>query len=80
MPSFTENWTTLGVKPSFVRNKHLRLAAERMVKEGGASTHSAMGATLKVMISYLEEAGVPYVLKGCPGQGYLLEVAAPNAR
>jgi hypothetical protein len=48
--------------------------ARRLAREGGASRHSASGATLAWFLLELEKSGVEYTLSAAPGKGYVIEV------
>lgn len=74
--------TWLDTPPSKMqlRSRLLKDEATRLIADGGSTHHSAMGATLQVLIRRLEEAHCPYTLVARPGQGYSLIVPPPTDR
>lgn len=67
----SEKRTWLDKEPSKseLRNVHLKQIVKN-ISEGGCSSHSAFGMTLKMTLKRLEQAGVSYQLTAHPGIGY----------
>lgn len=72
----SKHWWEREIPPSQRRSRTLKDIAAKLIAEGGYSHHSAQGATLRLMIERLEEAGKAYVLTALPGRGYMLQVSA----
>lgn len=71
-------WFDRQPAPIFKRSRELRTMAENMAKNPGASTHSAAGMSMKIILQALEERGVPYRIDARPGKGYVI-VSLPGS-
>lgn len=71
---YKKPWWERTIMPSLLRSRLLRGTHERMIREGGTSSHSARGDTLRLIVQRLEEARCPYTLTAIPGRGYIVEV------
>jgi hypothetical protein len=70
----SEKLTWLEKEPSksFKRSRSLKEVAVS-IANGGGSSHSARGDTLKLLLTYLERAGVSYQLTAHPKCGYYIQ-------
>lgn len=70
--------TWLDEKPTKQQRRSLYIkGAVKRIKEGGMTSHSARGATLQILIEYLEQERVSYQLTAHPGCGYMIQGIPP---
>lgn len=62
-----------GTHPTSVTRATARMLI-RMMVEHGQSTHSGQGATLWIMLTWLQRHKRPYTLTAYPGLGYQLQL------
>lgn len=65
-------WLDKEPSKSILRNKFLKEQIE-YIKNGGGSNHSAMGATLRLLLTRLERADISYQLTAHPKHGYYVQ-------
>lgn len=70
--------TWLDEKPTKQQRRSRFLKEEiSRIKAGGMTSHSARGATLQILIEYLEQEKVSYQLTAHPGCGYMIKGIPP---
>lgn len=78
-PTF-DIWPCTEIPKMQKRSRYLRWHLAKLIKEGGTSSHSGLGTTLRYMIEGLEDARCPYILTAIPGLYYFIEVKKPEER